>query len=174
MNPASDIGKKNLPISIRNRFTEVYVDELDEKNDLCLMIREYLNKLNPSSGLINTIVDTYVDVKTKVINQLTNGVGLQPIFSLRTLCRALRYASKNPCNNGILSVYDGMCLSFLTDLNRQSSGILENFIRSKLLSGSKNLNVASIQRVIPTIANYTKSHFQKVDEFWILKGKIII
>jgi midasin len=168
MNPASDIGKKNLPISIRNRFTEIFVDELDEKNDLCLMVREYLSNLNPSSTMINTIVDVYIDIKTKVVNQLTNGVGLPPIFSLRTLCRALRYASKNPCNNAILSVYDGMCLSFLTDLNRQSSGILETFIRSKLLN--KNLNVTNIQRVIPAIAHYSKNDFQKVDDFWILKG----
>ena len=44
MNPANDIGKRNLPPNIRNRFTEIYVDELDNEQDLGLMIRSYLSE----------------------------------------------------------------------------------------------------------------------------------
>jgi midasin len=87
MNPASDIGKKNLPVSLRNRFTEIFVDELSEKNDLVLMISEYLKALNPKPVLVNLIADFYIELKSEFLNQLLNGNGFLPIFSLRTLCR---------------------------------------------------------------------------------------
>jgi midasin len=87
MNPASDIGKKNLPSSLRNRFTEIFVDELCEKNDLCLMINGYLKNLNPPASLINLIADFYIELKTEFVKKLLNGNGFLPTFSLRTLCR---------------------------------------------------------------------------------------
>ena len=87
MNPASDIGKKNLPISLRNRFTEIFVDELSEKNDLILMISEYLKPLSPKAPLVNLIADFYIELKSEFVNQLLNGNGFLPVFSLRTLCR---------------------------------------------------------------------------------------
>ena len=87
MNPATDIGKKNLPSCLRNRFTEIFVDELSERNDLCLLINGYLKDLNPTASLINMIVDFYIELKTNFLNELFNGNGFMPTFSLRTLCR---------------------------------------------------------------------------------------
>lgn len=37
MNPASDIGKRNLPVNIRNRFTEIFVNEIDTEEDLIIV-----------------------------------------------------------------------------------------------------------------------------------------
>lgn len=34
MNPPTDVGKKELPSALRNRFTEIYVDELEDEHDL--------------------------------------------------------------------------------------------------------------------------------------------
>ena len=34
MNPPTDVGKKDLPPSLRCRFTELFVDEVTEKSDL--------------------------------------------------------------------------------------------------------------------------------------------
>ena len=34
MNPGTDIGKKELPPNVRSKFTEIYVHEISEKNDL--------------------------------------------------------------------------------------------------------------------------------------------
>ena len=34
MNPATDAGKKDLPSSLRSRFTEIYVDELIDEVEL--------------------------------------------------------------------------------------------------------------------------------------------
>lgn len=95
MNPANDIGKKNLPLSLRNRFTEIFVDELFEKNDLCLLISGYLKNLNPTASLINLIADFYIELKTEFVNQLLNGNGFLPVFSLRTLCRGVYYFEVN-------------------------------------------------------------------------------
>lgn len=169
MNPASDIGKRNLPLSIRNRFTEIFVDELDERNDLCLMVNEYLRMLSPSNSIVNSIVDFYFELKNDFIKTLTNGIGYHPTYSLRTLCRALRHAAKNPCNNLLASVYDGICLSFLTDLNRESSTKLENFIKKKLSSkNSKEFNPVSIQRAKPNVSGES---YVKIEGFWLLKGE---
>lgn len=87
MNPASDIGKKNLPQNIRNRFTEIFVDELTDKNDLVLLINDYLRSLNPSTSLINKIADFYIELKLKNYKKLSNSAGLSPTFTLRSLCR---------------------------------------------------------------------------------------
>ena len=42
MNPANDIGKKDLPPGLRNRFTEFYVDELENKEDLGIIVSSFL------------------------------------------------------------------------------------------------------------------------------------
>jgi len=34
MNPATDVGKKDLTPGVRSRFTEFFVDELESKADL--------------------------------------------------------------------------------------------------------------------------------------------
>ncbi|XP_010074420.1 PREDICTED: midasin-like, partial [Pterocles gutturalis] len=46
MNPATDVGKRNLPPGIRNRFTELYVEELRNEGDLQVLIMDYLRGLN--------------------------------------------------------------------------------------------------------------------------------
>ena len=34
MNPGSDIGKKELPENIRVKFTELYIEDINNKNDI--------------------------------------------------------------------------------------------------------------------------------------------
>ena len=43
MNPATDVGKRDLPIGIRSRFTELYVRSPDsDLKDLLHIIKTYL------------------------------------------------------------------------------------------------------------------------------------
>ena len=49
MNPANDIGKKQLPTGLRSRFTEFVVDEISSAEDLTTLIGDYLRELNLSS-----------------------------------------------------------------------------------------------------------------------------
>ncbi len=177
MNPASDIGKRNLPINIQNRFTEFYVDELDSEEDLSILVREYLHSLTGvSPDLIRSIVQFYLELKSEhFIKSLSNGIGLSPNYSLRTLCRALKNASNNFCNNTQVSIYDGICLSFLTDLNRDSSAFLEEHIRSRLFKSTKSKVIAKILRKKPKaqmMDNFSeKLEYVEVEDYWILKGR---
>jgi hypothetical protein len=56
MNPANDVGKKELPAGIRNRFTEIFVSELQDIPDLNTLVFSYLQGLSPPVPLINGIV----------------------------------------------------------------------------------------------------------------------
>jgi midasin (ATPase involved in ribosome maturation) len=42
MNPPTDIGKKDLPPGLRNRFTEFYIGELLDPEDLKTVVHRYL------------------------------------------------------------------------------------------------------------------------------------
>lgn len=40
MNPATDVGKRDLPVGVRNRFTELYFDEIASLPDLNVLTRQ--------------------------------------------------------------------------------------------------------------------------------------
>ena len=42
MNPGSDVGKKELPLNIKNKFTELYVPEIKEKEDIYVIVEKKL------------------------------------------------------------------------------------------------------------------------------------
>lgn len=56
MNPANDVGKKDLPAGIRNRFTEIFVSELQDVPDLKTLVISYLEMFSPPGPLIDGIV----------------------------------------------------------------------------------------------------------------------
>ena len=39
MNPATDVGKRDLPPGMRSRFTEIYVDEVRDQEDLMILVQ---------------------------------------------------------------------------------------------------------------------------------------
>ena len=187
MNPASDVGKRNLPANIRSRFTEIFVDELTDPNDLTLMCKSYLEGLTEvTPHLLKSVVDFYTNIRRRPTDsdaasspfagKLANGTGMPPTYSLRTLCRALTYAAKNYCSNTRISVFDGLCLSFLTDLNRESATRVEELIHEAIL-GNKTAKGARIQRSRPVVEifvdvggkSYGLTHVM-CEDFWIMKG----
>lgn len=40
MNPATDVGKRDLPVGVRNRFTELYFDEIADVSDLNIVTQQ--------------------------------------------------------------------------------------------------------------------------------------
>ncbi len=70
MNPASDVGKRDIPVGIRNRFTELFVDECDERSDFTIIVDKYLNQTNIPKEYIDRIVTFYMDIQIKVKNFL--------------------------------------------------------------------------------------------------------
>ncbi|MBZ3875424.1 Midasin, partial [Sciurus carolinensis] len=106
MNPATDVGKRNLPPGIRNRFTELYIEELESKEDLQILIVDYLKGLSVNKSTVQGIINFYTALRKESGTKLVDGTGHRPHYSLRTLCRALRFAASNPCGNIQRSIYE--------------------------------------------------------------------
>ncbi|XP_047429048.1 midasin isoform X2 [Mugil cephalus] len=136
MNPATDVGKRNLPLGLRNRFTELYVDELENEGDLRILVSDYLKCLHPHRNIISGIISFYLAVRREANSRLLDGTGHRPHYSLRTLCRALKYVAANPCNNVQRSLYEGFCMSFLTQLDRSSHPLVQKLVCQHILMGN--------------------------------------
>ena len=127
MNPSTDVGKHNLPTGLRNRFTEFFVDELTEKNDLLHLVSSYLEAMSLKTEKLERIVKFYLNIRKEAVSSLCDGLGHKPHFSLRTLCRSLMIASKSTFGS-TRSLYEAFCLSFLTQLDRKSYCLVEEMI----------------------------------------------
>ncbi|KAM4681124.1 midasin isoform 2-T2 [Amazona ochrocephala] len=164
MNPATDVGKRNLPPGIRNRFTELYVEELRHEGDLQILIMDYLRGLNVNKNTIQGIVNFYLAVRKEAEAKLVDGTGHRPHYSLRTLCRALRFAASNPCSSIPRSLYEGFCLSFLTQLDRSSHPVVQKLICQHIVSG----NIKSLLK--QQIPKPQGGKFILVEGYWISAG----
>lgn len=100
MNPPTDVGKKELPVSLRSKFTEIYVDDIMDKQDLYKIIDGYICKFDGattkehSSVNINDIVETYIWCRQLALSTLSDGANQRPKYTLRTLTRSLKAAIK--------------------------------------------------------------------------------
>ncbi|XP_054990862.1 midasin [Sorex araneus] len=164
MNPATDVGKRNLPPGIRNRFTELYVEELESKEDLQILILDYLKGLNMNKNTVQGIINFYTSVRKESGTKLVDGTGHRPHYSLRTLCRALRFAASNPCGSIQRSLYEGFCLGFLTQLDRASHPVVQKLICQHILSG----NVKSLLK--QPIPEPKGGRLIQVEGYWISVG----
>ncbi|XP_046836565.1 midasin isoform X1 [Vespa crabro] len=170
MNPATDIGKKDLPIGLRNRFTEFYVDELTERSDLQLLVHSYLKNMNLSIEKQEAIVKFYLNVRKEAVRTLLDGTGHKPHYSLRTLCRALSIAGTNPCGNITRSLYEAFCLSFLTQLNYDSHPIVEKMISSAILDNKNLKAILGCPISKPKYGN--DEDYIYFEGYWIVKGTL--
>ncbi|XP_073983569.1 midasin isoform X4 [Rhodnius prolixus] len=165
MNPANDFGKKDLPLGIRNRFTEFFVSEYTEKNDLMLVVGCYLPSL--PSEKVKVVVEFYLVMKKYAKEILSDSMGHKPIYSLRTLCRALSIASVNLCGNIQRSLYEALCLSFLTQLNSESHKIVKNMIAKTVLEGSISKSI--LNQTLPEPS--PKGKYVSFEGYWVPKGQ---
>ncbi|XP_049753260.1 midasin [Elephas maximus indicus] len=164
MNPATDVGKRNLPPGIRNRFTELYVEELDSKEDLHILIVDYLKGLSVNKNTVQGIINFYTAVRKESETKLVDGTGHRPHYSLRTLCRALRFAASNPCSSIQRSLYEGFCLGFLTQLDRASHPLVQKLICQHIVS----VNVKSLLK--QPIPEPKGGRLIQVEGYWISVG----
>ncbi|KAE8646507.1 midasin [Cucumis sativus] len=136
MNPATDAGKRDLPVSLRSRFTEYFVDDVLDDEDLALFVNQFMDDCQSNRELVNRIVYFYKAVKKGSEERLQDGANQKPQYSLRSLYRALEYTRKAERRFGFLrALYDGFCMFFLTMLDNPSSQIVNQLILSHLLGG---------------------------------------
>lgn len=166
MNPNTDIGKKDLPIGIRNRFSEFFVDELTDASDLRILINDYLSCTGIKNTKITQIVQLYQKLRAMANLELNDGLGNRPVYSLRTLCRALQICAKNLCGSIERNLYESFCLSFLTQLDTHSHNIVLTLIRHTLLSNAKSV----LSQSIPCPTDGEHINFEG---YWIQQGEKI-
>ncbi|KAK4427378.1 Midasin [Sesamum alatum] len=135
MNPATDAGKRDLPISLRGRFTEYFVDDVLDDEDLVLFINRFIDDDPSYMKLIHKIVQFYKTAKESE-ERLQDGANQKPHYSLRSLYRALEYLRKAKRHFGFeRSLYDGFCMFFLNLLDDTSAKSMNSLVSKQLLGG---------------------------------------
>lgn len=164
MNPSTDVGKKELPVGIRNRFTEFYADELEQLADLEILIRDYLIKTGIPAFKMNGIARMYERLRRLARLDLNDGLGNRPVYSLRTLCRALIVCARNLCGSIDRNLYESFCLAFLTQLDPASHAHVLQLIQTTILG--KNVGAVLKQQIPRPVAG----DYIHVEGYWIETG----
>lgn len=165
MNPATDSGKKSLSALVRDRFTEFWVEEPSDTEDLMTIVSQHLGPLRLQVS-VESIVGLYTAVKQESLSTFQDGSGIRPIYNLRTLVRALEYARRMSDMYGIRrALVDGFCMSFQTQLDVQSSMEFTQLVSSYLLTDGMSLS--SVMRVSP---ERPSPRYVQFDDFWIESG----
>ncbi|KAF4835326.1 Midasin [Colletotrichum siamense] len=142
MNPATDVGKRDLPIGIRSRFTELYVDSPDKDvKDLLTIVKTYLKSSSTKDEqAADDISRLYLDTKLRAEEKrLVDGANEVPHFSLRTLTRVLTYVNYIAPFYGLRrALYEGFSMGFLTLLDRDSEKLLTPLIDHRLFGRISN------------------------------------
>ena len=170
MNPASDIGKKDLPPAIRSRFTELYIDSPDKDIESLIQIAEsYLGSLLYSDKRGGQdVASLFLDIKTlEKNNRLVDGASQNPHFSLRTLTRTLMYVKDFASTYGLRrALFEGFTLSFLTVLNAESKNLVLPFIMQRLFGVRDN---RALRLQVPRSPDDGRSYV-RFKHHWISKG----
>ncbi|CAN6670439.1 midasin [Trichomonascus vanleenenianus] len=173
MNPATDVGKRDLPAGLRSRFTELYVSSPDQDmSDLLAIINKYIGDLIMNDKLAaNDVAELYLEAKRlSEENKIVDGANQKPHFSIRTLSRTLVYAvSISRIYNFRRSLYEGFCMSFLTLLDKTSEGILMPSIEKYTIGRLKNAK--SVMSQIPPPPNEGQQEFVQFKHYWLHRGR---
>lgn len=175
MNPATDTGKRELPTSIRSRFTEIYIDAADTDIDsLILVIKAYLGThCEVDVRVANDVALLHMEIRRlSEGNVLADGANQKTHFSLRTLARTLAYATEIAPVYGLRrAMYEGFCMSYLTVLDRKSEDFVKPLIDQHILSGLKNRKGLLSQ--LPRLPTGSEGHVQ-FRQYWVHRGPLPI
>jgi midasin len=142
MNPATDVGKRDLPMGLRSRFTEIYVHSPDKNlDDLLAVIKVYLKGTSSNDDRVaSDVARLYMNTKRLADEKrLVDGANQVPHFSLRTLTRVLSYVTEIAPFYGLRrALYEGFTMGFLTLLDRESEQLLKPLINHYLLDSHGN------------------------------------
>ncbi|EMC99014.1 hypothetical protein BAUCODRAFT_154694 [Baudoinia panamericana UAMH 10762] len=175
MNPATDIGKKDLPPGIRSRFTELYVEGPDKDlKSLQNIVQSYLRPdvtADPAVALdVGTLYQKIIALAEH--NRLVDGAGQKPHFSLRTFTRTLSYAKHiTPQCNLRRALYEGFHMSFLTFLNAESAALIAPLVEQHLFG--KRINTRAESQKALHKPNDGKQYVQGYpgSKHWVHQGR---
>jgi midasin len=172
MNPATDVGKKDLPPNIRSRFTEIDVPSPDaDKDTLLSIITHYIGpNAVGDKGIIMDIAEFYSAVKKlSESRQISDGDNHRPHFSMRTLTRALTFAADTASAYSLRrSVWEGCLMAFTMVLDTESAQMVTTVARKHLLAGVRNPRSMLIKE--PSAPK--TGTFVKFGPFYLEKGSL--
>ncbi|KPM11694.1 Midasin-like protein [Sarcoptes scabiei] len=165
MNPATDVGKRELPVKIRNRFTEFYVGDITERSQLRILVSSYIGSL-VNERAIESIVNFYYSIKYDQKIILKDYNGHHSVFSLRNLCRALKVAKTNPYHCMARSLHEGFSLAFLSNLDRDSYTFVSRLVEENI---DKAMNLTKTI-ILNSNKSFSSENFVIIEGFPILKN----
>ncbi|TAQ87529.1 hypothetical protein B7494_g4151 [Chlorociboria aeruginascens] len=178
MNPATDVGKRDLPMGLRSRFTELYVESPDKNlDDLLAVINVYLKGTSRSDErAAHDVARLYLNTKRLADEKrLVDGANQVPHFSLRTLTRVLSYVTEIAPSYGLRrALYEGFAMGFLTLLNSESEKMLMPLINHHLLDshGNPQSLLAQTPKHPDDGKQYVRFMNKKRDrQYWMLQGQ---
>ena len=131
MNPSTDVGKRDMPVQLRSRFTELMAHDVTDRIDLESVASSLLHGTISPAELGETcsrVVSLYLALKESAHEgALTNAEGTaagssaKPTVNLRMLCRSLEYTAGMSRTCGTRrALLDGLCMMFFTSLSLDS------------------------------------------------------
>lgn len=175
MNPATDVGKKDLPLGIRSRFTELYVESPDRDfQSLLSIVTAYLGKDADMDKTVSADV-CHLHQAVQSLNErnlLADGAGQKPHFSLRTLTRALTYAKDvTPLCPLRRALFEGFQMSFSTLLDKESEARLLPLLHQHLFS--KLGNAAAVMKK-PLLKPADSHPYVREGQYWLRQGPVAL
>ncbi|KAJ4356534.1 AAA ATPase midasin [Didymosphaeria variabile] len=173
MNPATDVGKKDLPPGIRSRFTELYVESPDsDKKSLQSIVEKYLGGDQLDTTIVRVASDvTKLYLKIQELaraNMLVDGAEQKAHFSLRTLTRTLSYAREiAPLCTLRRALFEGFHMSFLTFLGKASEDLVAPLIKEYLFQ-QKSVMKSELGK--PMLQPSDGRSYVRQGHYWLRQG----
>ncbi len=142
MNPATDVGKKDLPPNIRSRFSEIDVPPPDaDMETLLSIVEQYIGPYTVGDrGAVMDVAEFYTSVrKLAESRKIADGSNHRPHFSMRTLTRALTFVADVASSYSLRrALWEGCLMAFTMILDKPSSEIVTTLAQKHILSGVRN------------------------------------
>jgi midasin len=173
MNPATDVGKKELPANIRSRFMEIGVQSPDaDRETLLSIVEKYIGHCTVGDkGAIMDVADFYTAIKSlSCQRKISDGENRRPHYSIRTLARWLMWASDAASSFGLRrALWEGCLMAFSMTLDSPSAETLTALAQRHLLANVKNPGSLLARQPVPPP---DLDNFVKVGPFYLARGPL--
>ncbi|KAH8085408.1 midasin [Cristinia sonorae] len=175
MNPATDVGKKDLPPNIRSRFTEIDVPPPDaDQETLLSIVAHYIGPYAVGDkGAIMDVAEFYTAVrKLAEKREIADGSNHRPHFSMRTLARALTFVADMAGTHSLRrALWEGCLMAFTMVLDEPSTAIVTALAQKHILSGVRNPRSLLAKEPLPPQGRSTDD-FVKFGPFFLARGPL--
>ncbi|KAL0578801.1 AAA ATPase midasin [Marasmius crinis-equi] len=176
MNPATDVGKKDLPPNIRSRFTEIDVPPPDADHDTLLsIVEQYIGHCAVGDKKrIHCVAEFYLAVKKLAeTRQIVDGSNHRPHFSMRTLARALTFAADIAQAYSLRrAIWEGCMMAFTMVLDTPSARKVVDLAKELLLPEVKSAQLSKAFFTKEPSSPEPSENFVKFGPFYLEKGPL--